>query len=226
MKTHLIALALLVAIAHPASAQDHLIPDRSAFADPDSYLLKIRHAFAPAFEHDITLRALVLRSFEKEYVVGLQIGDAGAQAFVLEASSPIWDTEVLEMYKTGEIGRTTTPDGKEIPLEQDEEYKLSRNGRPRTTAPSRPSAGQGRSRETLPTGSKHSGRSCCYRFGIPRSRGTDSMAQPTTSRPGSRGAATSAATSGRPVPNRRPDNLHGSRRPWPTLPGAAAPWKR
>src|SRR3954466_2587549 len=57
MKTHLIALALLVAIAHPASAQDHLIPDRSAFADPDSYLLKIRHVFAPAFEHDITLRA-------------------------------------------------------------------------------------------------------------------------------------------------------------------------
>src|SRR3954470_11105298 len=55
------------------------------------------------------------------------------------------------------------------------------------------------------------------RMGAPRSRGTDSMAQPTTSRPGSRGAATSAATSGRPLPNRRPDTLHGSRRPWPTL---------
>jgi hypothetical protein len=65
----------------------------------------------------------MLESFTKEYVVGLQIGDAGAQAFVLEASSSIWDTELLEMYKTGEIGPTTTPDGKEIKLEQDEEYK-------------------------------------------------------------------------------------------------------
>ncbi len=130
MKTHLIALGLLVALAQPASAQDHLVPDTSAFADPDSYLLKIRHVFAPAFERDVTLRALVLRSFEKEYVVGLRIGDAGAEAFVLEASSSIWDTELLEMYKTGEIGPTITLDGKEIPLEQDEEYKALKKRTP------------------------------------------------------------------------------------------------
>ncbi len=130
MKIQSVAIALLVALAHPASAQDHLIPDASAFADPDGYLLKCRHVFAPAFEHDIALRALVLKSFEKEYVVGLQIGDAGAQAVVLEASSSIWDTELLEMYKTGEIGPTTTPDGKEIPLEQDEEYKALKRRTP------------------------------------------------------------------------------------------------
>jgi hypothetical protein len=72
----------------------------------------------------------VLASFEKEYLVGLQIGDAGAEAFVLEASSSIWDTEVLEMYKTGEIGPSVTCDGKEIPLEQDEEYKALKKTTP------------------------------------------------------------------------------------------------
>jgi hypothetical protein len=123
MKTHVWSLALLVALALPARARDHLIPDTSAFADPDSYLLKCRHVFAAAFEHDATVRALVLKSFEKAYVVGLHVGDEGAQAFVLEASSSIWDTELLEMYKTGEIGLTTTPDGKEIPLEENETYK-------------------------------------------------------------------------------------------------------
>jgi hypothetical protein len=119
----LVSVALLVVLAHPTSAQDHLIPDTSVFADPDSHLLKCRHVFAPAFKDDVTLRALVLGSFEKEYVVGVEVGDAGAQAFVLEASSSIWDTELLEMYKTGEIGRTITPDGKEVPLEEDEGYK-------------------------------------------------------------------------------------------------------
>jgi hypothetical protein len=123
MKKHLVAITLFVALAGAAGAQDHLTPDTSAFADPDRYLLKIRHIFAPAFEGDIKVRALVLPSFEKEYLVGLQVGDAGAQVFVLEASSSIWDTELLEMYKSGEIGLATTLDGKEIPLEQDEEYK-------------------------------------------------------------------------------------------------------
>ena len=130
MKTHLIALALLFAVRAPATAQDHLVPDTSVFADPDSYLLKIRHVFAPAFEPDITLRALVLGSFDKEYIVGLRIGDAGAEAFLLEASSSIWDTELLEMYKTGEIGPAMTLDGKEIPLEQDEEYKALKKRTP------------------------------------------------------------------------------------------------
>src|SRR5262249_42738872 len=67
--------------------------------------------------------ALVLKSFEKESVVGLRFRKNRVEAFVLEASTSIWDTELLEMYKTGEIGRTSTPDGKEIPLEEDAEYQ-------------------------------------------------------------------------------------------------------
>jgi hypothetical protein len=80
----------------------------------------------------------VLESFAKEYVIGLQIGDAGAQAFVREASSSVWDTKLLEMYKTGEIGPTTTPDGKEIPFEQDEEYKALKRRTPADYRRARP----------------------------------------------------------------------------------------
>jgi len=121
---------LLAILARPVGAQDHLIPDISAFADPDGYLLKCRHVFASAFEHDVTVRALVLPSFTKEYVVGLQIGAAGAQAFVLEPSSSIWDTELLEMYKKGEIGPALTRDGKKIPLDQNKGYQTLKKRTP------------------------------------------------------------------------------------------------
>ncbi len=130
MKTHVITVALLVVLAAPANAPDHLNPDTSAFADPDSHLLKCRHVFASAFEHEVTLRALVLPSFTKEYVVGIQVGDAGAEAFVLEPSSSIWDTELLDMYKKGEIGPSLTSDGKEIPLDQDQAYKALKKRAP------------------------------------------------------------------------------------------------
>jgi hypothetical protein len=122
MKTHVIAVSLLVVLAVPARAQDHLIPDTDAFADPDSHLLKCRHVFAAAFKPEVTLRALVIPAFSKEYVVGMHVGDAAAEAFVPEPSSSIWDTELLEMYKKGEIGPTLTPEGKVIPLDRDQEY--------------------------------------------------------------------------------------------------------
>jgi hypothetical protein len=119
----MVSLALFVALALPASAQDHLLPDTSAFADRYGYQLKCRHVFAPAFEEGVTLRALVRKSSEKEYVVGLQVRGEGALAFVLEASSSIWDTELLERYETGKIGLARTPDGKAIPLEENATYK-------------------------------------------------------------------------------------------------------
>jgi hypothetical protein len=130
MKTQLIAIMLFLVFADPASAQDHLVPDVSALVDPDRYLLKIRHIFATGFEHDVAVRAVVLRSFEREYLVGVQFGDSGAQTFVQEASTSIWDTELLEMYKTGEIGPATTLDGKLIPLERDKEYQALKQRTP------------------------------------------------------------------------------------------------
>jgi hypothetical protein len=93
MKTRISAVVLVVVLARPAGAQDNLTPDTSAFADPDPYLLKCRHVFASYFKRDVPLRVVVLGCFAKEYVVGLQFGGAGAQAFVLDPSSSIWDTE-------------------------------------------------------------------------------------------------------------------------------------
>lgn len=122
MKTHLIAGSLLVVLALPAAAQDHLNPDTSVFTDPDSHLLKCRHVFAAAFDPEVTVRMLVIPSFSKEYVVAIHEDGERAQAFVLEPSSSIWDTELLELYKKGEIGPSLTSDGKEIPLDQDQSY--------------------------------------------------------------------------------------------------------
>ena len=84
MKTCLACLVLLIALPHSVSAQDHLEPDVDAFVDPDSYLLKIRHIFARAFDEGVILRALVLPSFRDEYAVGLKQNDNGIEAFVLE----------------------------------------------------------------------------------------------------------------------------------------------
>ncbi len=72
----------------------------------------------------------MLPSFTKEYVVRTPVGVAGAEAFVLEPSSSIWDTELLEMYKKGELGPSLTSDGKEIPLDQDQAYKALKKRAP------------------------------------------------------------------------------------------------
>ena len=120
MKASLAGLALLMSLACPARAQDHLVPDASAFVDPNEYLLKLRHVFAQAFEEGVKLRALVIPSFQKEYVVGLQTRGKGVEAFVLEPTSIIWDTELVRLYEKGEI-KTFTHEGgkyKEVPPEK------------------------------------------------------------------------------------------------------------
>jgi hypothetical protein len=129
MRFWMLSLALIAICASSLRAQDHLIPDTDVFTDPDEYKLKMRHIFARAFEDDVKLRVLVTPSFSaKESVAGLNETDNAVEAFVLEPSSSIWDTELLKMYATGEIGLASTMDGKEIPLEQDKAYqKLKKN---------------------------------------------------------------------------------------------------
>ena len=122
MRTCLACLVLLIALPHSVSAQDHLEPDVDAFVDPDSYLLKIRHIFARAFDEGVILRVLVLPSFRDEYAVGLKQNDNGIEAFVLEPSSMIWNTELIKMYEDGEIVETTR-DGEAIPPAKSAELK-------------------------------------------------------------------------------------------------------
>jgi hypothetical protein len=64
--------------------------------DPDGYLLKMRHIFPQAFDQKVKLRTLVLASFANEYVVGLQDNEEAVEAFVLEPSSNIWNTQLVE----------------------------------------------------------------------------------------------------------------------------------
>ena len=71
MKTQHAIIAFLIAIAHSASAQDHLIPDRGFLVRPGPYRLKVRDLLARAFEEGVTSKAIVLPSFEPEYAVGL-----------------------------------------------------------------------------------------------------------------------------------------------------------
>jgi hypothetical protein len=117
MRMCLSCLAVLISLSRSVLAQDHLIPDANVFVAQDSYLLKARHVFTQAFDEGVILRSLVLRSFEDEYVVGLQVKGDQIEAFVLEPSSRIWNTELVELYQNGVIIEFTH-DGKEKPPEK------------------------------------------------------------------------------------------------------------
>jgi hypothetical protein len=123
MKTQRAVFTVLIAIAHSASAQDHLIPDADGLGvTPRSHGQKAREVFAKAFEAGVTSRAIVFPSFEVEHAVGLRKTKKGAEAFVLRASSSIWEVEFREMHDDGRL-RVVDEDDKLVPLDQNEEYQ-------------------------------------------------------------------------------------------------------
>lgn len=124
-----LVLAFLMLMAQSATAQDHLIPDNDVLVDPDSYKLKVRHVFRDAFENRVTIRVIVLPSFKDEYAVGLREKDGTSEVFLLEPSSRIWATELLEMYEEGKI-RMVATGGKQVPLEENEHYKALKETAP------------------------------------------------------------------------------------------------
>ena len=80
---------------------------------------------AQAFDEGVILRCLVLPSFHDEYAVGLHVKRERAEAFVLEPSSWIWNTELVRLRQNGEI-KDVTGLGKEmkvIPPEKSEALK-------------------------------------------------------------------------------------------------------
>lgn len=115
-------LACLILPIPPAAAQEHLIPDAGAMVDQDSYHQKVRHVFESAFERGVALRAVVIPSFRKEYAVGVREADGTAEAFVLEPSSMIWNTEIVALRERGQI-RAFDRDGKPIPPEADKSFQ-------------------------------------------------------------------------------------------------------
>ncbi len=120
MRTILLTAILLLWI-RPALAQDHLIPDPSLLVDDSRYRSKVRYVFREAFERngspfgepnrEVTLRAIVLPSFEKEFAVGVLASPEGQEVFLLEPSTSVWATELrclMEREEAAENGKRPT----------------------------------------------------------------------------------------------------------------------
>jgi hypothetical protein len=98
------------------------VPDADVLVDPGTYRLKVGQVLKPAFDMEVTSRVIVLPSFRVEYAVGLRTTKEGVEAFVLKATSSIWDVETLNMYEEGRL-LVVDEEGKTIPFEQDESYQ-------------------------------------------------------------------------------------------------------
>lgn len=97
------ALSLLSPIAE-ASAQEHLVPVPDSFSVTSiEYHQKIRQLFEEGFRQDVVLRVLILESFSTESLVGIRKTSDGFEAFCLRAKTSIGDTEILKVYKKGQI---------------------------------------------------------------------------------------------------------------------------
>jgi hypothetical protein len=112
----------IVATCFAPTSADHLVPDAADMKD--TYGVKLRTVFAEAYRGEVALQALYVPSFVNEFAVGLRTTAAsgGAEVFLLEPSSSIWETELLRLYESGEIGAVGR-DGKPVPLEQNKAYQ-------------------------------------------------------------------------------------------------------
>src|SRR5262249_43361570 len=76
--------------------EDHLEPEDSAFSDGEdrSYERMLIAKFIGAFARDVYARAIVLPSFDPEYVVGIRGTPAGHyRAFCISPDMQLWNYE-------------------------------------------------------------------------------------------------------------------------------------
>lgn len=102
-----------------AVAGEHLVPERSVFAD--RFLLEFHleydtmvvSALEQAFTRDVRVRAIVQPSFEPEYAVGIKERENGYRVFCLRPEIRLWDYVELKMMKAGivRVGSISDPDG-------------------------------------------------------------------------------------------------------------------
>jgi hypothetical protein len=122
MNVRTLGLLLFLSMPRAVSAQDHLIPDCGVLAESDDFLLNVQRVFAQAFEQRVSLKAIVIPSFEKEYAVGIQESKKGAaEVFVLSPSSQLWDTEILKEYEEGKLRSYVS--NKPVALQDDKNYQ-------------------------------------------------------------------------------------------------------
>jgi len=88
-----------------AVAGEHLVPERSVFAD--TFLLEydtmVVSALEGAFTRDVRVRAVVQPSFQPEYAVGVKERENGFRVFCLHPEIQLWAYETLNMMKAGSI---------------------------------------------------------------------------------------------------------------------------
>jgi hypothetical protein len=123
----LVVVWFLVASSTPsARGQDHLEPEPGVlsiqFQFQIDYHLQLREVLKPAFEPDVKLLAVVLPSFEVEYAVGVKVTDKGAEVFVVEPKTQVWESRFMADY---EIKGMLDHDANDqpIPLEKSESYR-------------------------------------------------------------------------------------------------------
>jgi hypothetical protein len=88
-----------------AVADEHLVPERSVFAD--RFLLEydtmVVSTLEEAFTRDVRVRAIVQPSFQPEYAVGIKQRENGYRVFCLRPEIQLWAYETLKMMKAGSI---------------------------------------------------------------------------------------------------------------------------
>jgi hypothetical protein len=91
-----------------AVADEHLVPERSVFANTaNTFLLEydtmVVSALEEAFTRDVRVRAIVQPSFQPEYAVGIKQRENGYRVFCLRPEIQLWAYETLKMMKAGSI---------------------------------------------------------------------------------------------------------------------------
>lgn len=128
---------LLASTSLLAAFEDHLIPEPEPFGKTDEYYQSLRVYFTDAFKAGVVLRAVVLPSFHREYVVGLKKTHDGYSVFYTEPTSMIWNFQILKMYENSSLATlensaitNSNAPFEPIPLEQNKEYQKLKKSLP------------------------------------------------------------------------------------------------
>jgi hypothetical protein len=95
------AIAMLFVAPGSAVADDHLVPDRSLFAETflADYDMMLVTALSEAYRDDVRVRAMVIPSFHPESVIGLKEQGTTYRLFCRSPEMSLWAYETLKMMK-------------------------------------------------------------------------------------------------------------------------------
>lgn len=102
----LAALLASGAAAQPRSMAQHprLAPVRPQTGVLGAYEAQMKRVFREAFDARVRLLAIVQRSFDTEYAVGLRQDGARYEIFALRPSRQVWAYQAIKLYRSGRAG--------------------------------------------------------------------------------------------------------------------------